>query len=76
MYSILKVDCILIQNYDNNNYLPMIDAAIDWAKNIKINGKTSFMMMLPFFSRRQGQGIDTKEIERALNHEGQLGSTI
>ena len=54
----------------------MLDAAIDWAKNIKINGKTSFMMMLPFFSRRQGQGIDTKEIERALNHEGQLGSTI
>lgn len=28
MYSILKVDCILIQNYDNNEYLGMIDASI------------------------------------------------
>jgi hypothetical protein len=28
MYAILKVDCILIQNYDNNSYMPMITKAI------------------------------------------------
>jgi hypothetical protein len=41
-----------------------------------MNHKTSFMLMLPFFSRRQGQGIDTLEIERALKNEGQLGAAI
>ena len=66
MYSILNVDCILIQNYDNNDYLGMIDASINWAKNVKINSKPQFMLMLPFFSRRQGQGIDSIEIKRAL----------
>ena len=60
MYTILKVDCILIQNYDNDDYLGMIDTSIKWAKNIKISSDPSFIMMLPFFSRRQGQGIDTK----------------
>ena len=35
MYPRLNVNCILIQNYDNDNYLGMIDSAISWAQTLK-----------------------------------------
>lgn len=38
-YDLLKVDCLLIQNYDTNDFTGMIDYAIDWAKNLKNYGK-------------------------------------
>ena len=62
MYSILKVDSILIQNYDNDNYLGMLESSINWAKSVKFKSYTSapFILLLPFFSRRSGQGIDSK----------------
>lgn len=64
MYAILNVDCIMIQNYDNDRYLPMIEASISWAKSNKFNYKPKIMLLLPFFSRRAGQGIDTKQIAK------------
>ena len=38
-YSQLKVDCILIQNYDTPDYIGMVDYAIRWSQNLKKNGK-------------------------------------
>lgn len=32
MYNILNVDCIMIQNYDNDRYIDMIYASINWIK--------------------------------------------
>ena len=34
------------------------------------------MMMLPFFSRRKGEGIDTKDIQKAYNNGEQISSAI
>lgn len=59
-YTKLEVDCILIQNYDNDKYFQQLQAAISWTESIKINSKPEFMLMLPFFSRRRGQGVDSK----------------
>lgn len=60
MYSILNVDCIMIQNYDNNDHMGMIHESINWAKSTKFTYKPKIMLLLPFFSRRGGQGIDSK----------------
>lgn len=67
----------MIQNYDNDRYLEMIDASINWIKGNKFNYKPKFMMLLPFFSRRAGQGIDTKQIQKIYEAgEERVGSTI
>lgn len=78
MYSILNVDSILIQNYDNDNYLGMIESSVSWAKSIKFqsNPSPSFILLLPFFSRRSGQGIDSKEIKRIVDKEERVGAKI
>lgn len=64
MYAILNVNCIMVQNYDNDKYLDMINASVNWIKSTKFNYKPKFMLLLPFFSRRGGQGIDTKQIQK------------
>lgn len=64
MYSILNVNCIMIQNYDNDKYIEMIEASINWVKSSKFNYRPKIMLLLPFFSRRAGQGIDSKEIKK------------
>lgn len=76
MYTILHVDCIMIQNYDNDLYLPMIEASINWIKSNKFNYKPKFMLLLPFFSRRAGQGIDTKQILKLYENQERMGSRI
>lgn len=64
MYTILHVDCIMIQNYDNDRYIEMVESSINWIKANKFNYKPKFMLLLPFFARRGGQGIDSKQIQK------------
>jgi hypothetical protein len=42
----------------------MIEASINWVKSTKFNYKPKVMMLLPFFARRGGQGIDAKQIQK------------
>lgn len=75
MYSILNVDSILIQNYDNDNYLGMISSSLSWLKSVKFVHSPKFILLLPFFSRRAGQGVSSKEILQ-LSAKKELGSSI
>lgn len=76
MYTILHVDCIMIQNYDNDRYIDMVEASINWIKNNKFNYKPKFMLLLPFFARRGGQGIDAKQIQKLYESQERMGSRI
>ena len=56
----LHVDGFMIQAFDSIEYEEQIKHAIYWSKitsNIKTNAK--YFILLPFFSRRQRQGIKT-----------------
>lgn len=56
----LHVDGFMVQAFDSIQYDMQLKNAISWAKsisNIKVNAK--YFVVLPFFSRRQRQGIKT-----------------
>jgi hypothetical protein len=52
----------MIQNYDNDHYMEMVEASINWVQTIKFNYKPSIMLLLPFFARRGGEGVDAKKV--------------
>jgi hypothetical protein len=41
----------------------MIEASINWAQSTKFNKKPIIMLLLPFFARRGGEGVDAKQIQ-------------
>jgi hypothetical protein len=73
----LHVDGFMIQAFDSIEYDTQLKNAILWAKlisNIKVNAK--YFILLPFFSRRQRQGIKTTEVFRALQSSGFIYQNI
>lgn len=57
----LHVDGFMVQAFDTVEYDVQLGSAVMWAKamsKIKVNAK--YFILLPFFSRRQRQGINTK----------------
>ena len=73
----LHVDGFMVQAFDNIEYDIQLKNAILWAKitsNIKLNAK--YFILLPFFSRRQRQGIKTSEVYSALQTNGFIYQSI
>ena len=73
----LHVDGFMVQAFDSIEYDTQLKNAILWAKltsNIKTNAK--YFIVLPFFSRRQRQGIKTTEIFKALQTNGLIYQNI
>ena len=62
IYKSLKIDALLIQNYDGKEKLNvMAKNSIDWVKNNNLNFE-ELIMMMPFFSYKNGQGTSTKQV--------------
>jgi len=70
LYDMLKVDVLLIQNYDKGDkYIEMIQKSIQWTTKLK--SKPRFMMMLPFFTVKLGVGsISTEDAQKSLQKYG------
>jgi hypothetical protein len=73
----LHVDGFMVQAFDSIEYDTQLKNAILWAKltsNIKVTAK--YFILLPFFSRRQRQGIKTSEMFSALRTNGMIYQSV
>jgi hypothetical protein len=73
----LHVNGFMVQAFDSIEYDEELKMAILWsniASNMKNNVK--YFIVLPFFSRRQRQGIRTSQILKALQTNGLIYQNI
>ena len=67
----LHVDGFLVQAYDSIYYDQELKTALAWARiTSKVKTNAKYFILLPFFSRRQRQGIKTSQIFKALSKNG------
>jgi hypothetical protein len=64
LYSSMKLDGLLIQNYDSPlDFIQMIKNSVKWTKQVKPQVQQT-IMMLPFFSYKNGLGISTTDAKK------------
>lgn len=64
LYRSLDVDGIMIQNYDSPlDFIQLLKNSVSWVKQAKPKAQKT-VMMLPFFSYKNGQGISTIDAKR------------